>query len=163
MHAQLNWNAAPYFKKLVETNRLAVKNEMQFNIGSGLKSFEQAVDKFLDTLCFLYLTESSDGSLVTENSPNASRVKTIFMAMRHPENDMDARQLCMDTLNEIFRQFASHINRERIRLHSLGIYINPDIEFHEFGEYYFSGCAAMYFHIKFTTAVDLRYNPEEWQ
>lgn len=162
MHPQFNWNAIDYFKFLVESNKLAVSLDMKFFTGSGLNSFEQAVDNFLETLCFCMLTESSDGRLSTENSPNSRRVKTVFLAMRHGENDDDARRMCIDTLTEVFRQFMSHLIREKIKLLQLGIYLEPVVEFHEFNEFYFSGCAAIYFHIPFTTAVDLTFDKSQW-
>lgn len=162
MHPQFNWNASDYFRMLVESNLLAIANDMKFYIGSGLNSFEQAVDNFLDVLCFCMLTESADGRLSTDTSPNARRVKTVFLAMRHGENDMKARRKCLDVLTEIFRQFMSHLNREKIKLLQQGIYIEPVIEFHEFNEFFFSGCAAVYFHIPFSTAVDLRFDESQW-
>lgn len=162
MHPQFNWDAVSYFRSLVESNKLAAENEMQFFFGSGLQSFEQAVDNFLDTLCFCFVSESADGALSTLNSPNAQRVKTVFLAMRHAENDMNARAKAVDILTEIFRQFMTHIIREREKFNRLGIYLDPVVEFHEFNEYSFSGCTAIYFHIKFTTSVNLMYSADDW-
>lgn len=162
MRPQFRWNAEPYFRSLVQNNLLARTCDMQFFLGSGLGSFEQAVDNLQTAQCFCMLTESADGRLATDNSPNAKRVKTIYLAMRHEENNVEERNRVIDTLSEIFRQFISHLNRERQRLHCEAIYIEPVIEFHEFSENTFSGCAAIYFHIPFTVAVDLRFNPKEW-
>lgn len=162
MHSQFFWNAEEYFRKLTSQNRLARQLELSFCLASGLQGFEEAIDRMLDAVGFVCLTESSDGKLSTDSSPNARRVKTVFLALRHAENDMEEHNRSIALLAEVFRQFMSHLLRQKNSLHLQGIYIEPDIDFHEISQYTFSGCACIYFHVAYSTAVDLRFNPQEW-
>ena len=61
------------------------------------------------------------------NTPRTRRIKTVFLAMRHALNDMEARQGCFDTLRELFRQFMSVLLMEKTRLEQNRIYLDPQI------------------------------------
>lgn len=162
MFAHFNWNASPYFKKLTDTNRLSKSLGMMFGNVSGLQGFEDALATLQEADGFVCLAESSDGVASIEVSPNSRRVKTVFLALRHAENDMPARDAALDQLRELFRQFLSDLLREKNRLHVHGIYIDPKINFHEIDRYFHAGCACVYFQIGYSTSIDLRYNPDEW-
>ena len=91
-----------------------------------------------------------------------SRVKTIFMAMRHKIDDMKARNTCMDIMRELFRQYMSKLILEKTKLEQQCIYLAPRISFNEIDRYFFSGCACSYFQIAVDVYTDLRFNPSEW-
>ena len=80
--------------------------------------------------------------------------------MRHALDDMTARQECMDSMRELFRQFMSKLILEKTRLELNNIYLDPRISFQEIDQYFFSGCACAFF---VDTYTDLRSDPNEWQ
>lgn len=162
MFAQFNWNASGYFRKLTETNLLARQSGMSFSLVSGLQGLEDAISTMQESVGFVCLAESSDGVASIDISPNSRRVKTLFLALRHAENDMPAREAALERIREIFRQFLSHLLRERTRLHTQGIYLDPEIPFHEIESYFASGCACVYFQISYSTAIDLRFDKSQW-
>lgn len=96
------------------------------------------------------------------NSPHTRRVKTVFLAMRHALDDMTAREECMETMRELFRQFMTRLILERTRLEENCVYLDPRITFQEIDRYFFSGCACAYFQIAVDVFTDLRYNKDEW-
>ena len=162
MFAQFNWEAAPYFEMLTSKNKLAKSLGLMFGRVSGLQGFEDVISNMLNTRGFVCIADSSDGVANLDYSPNADRFKTVFLGLRHAENDMAAREECLQQLREVFRQFLSHLLREKNRLHQLGIYLDQKIPFHEIDQYFASGCACTYFQIPFSTSVDLRFNNDEW-
>lgn len=162
MFAQFNWNSIEYFKKLVGSNKLSRSLGLLFCSVSGLQGFEDVISTMQETPGFVAVADSSDGLFSIDITPNAKRMKTVFIGIRHEENDMPARERCLDKIREIFRQFLSHLLREKNRLHSQGIYLKPEITFHEIDRYFASGCACAYFQITVSTSVDLRFNVDEW-
>ena len=141
------WNATEYFKHLTDTNRLAKSEGFTFCSVSGLDGFEEDI---------------ANGYTELHNTPRTRRVKTVFLAMRHRIDDMRARNTCMDTLREVFRQFMSKLILEKTKLENHCIYIDPRISFNEIDRYFFSGCACAYFQIAVDVYTDLRINPDEW-
>ena len=83
--------------------------------------------------------------------------------MRHAIDDMVARQQCMDTMRELFRQFMSKLILEKTKQEQHNIYLDSRISFQEIDQYFFSGCACAFFQIAVDTYTDLRYDPTEWQ
>lgn len=163
MHTQFNWDARAYFAGLTESNRLARRLGMEYRDVSGLQGFEDVLATMQDTEGFVALADSSDGVARIDNSPNTRRVKTIFLGLRHAAGDMEARASALADCRELFRQFLSHLLREQTRLHQLGIYLDPEIAFHEISEYFATGAACAYFQVGYSTSFDLRYNPDQWQ
>lgn len=163
MFAHFNWNAAPYFELLTSKNKLAKSLGLVFGRVSGLQGFEDAIANLQNATGFVCLAESSDGMANLDISPNAERVKTVFLGLRHAENDMEAREECLEALRELFRQFLSHLLRQKTSLHQQGIYLDQKIPFHEIDQYFASGCACTYFQIHYSTSVDLRFNKDEWE
>ena len=90
------------------------------------------------------------------------RVKTVFFAMRHALDDMEARQQCMDIMRELFRQFMSVLIQEKTRVEEEHIYLDPRISFQKIDRYFLSGCACAFFQVATDVYTDLRYNQEEW-
>lgn len=162
MFAQISWNAETYFRNITDTNRLARQLGLTFAQVSGLQGLEDCIINMQDAVGFIAMAESSDGLASIDITPNSRRVKTIFLALRHTEGDMAARNAALDQLRELFRQILSHILREKIRLHQQGIYLDPEIPFHEIEQYFATGCACAYFQLAYSTAIDLQFNPDEW-
>ena len=78
-------------------------------------------------------------------------------------DDMTAREECMETMRELFRQFMTCLILERTHLEENCIYLDPRITFQEIDRYFFSGCACAYFQIAVDVFTDLRYNEAEWK
>ena len=156
------WNATEYFKHLTATNRLAKSEGFTFCSVSGLDGFEEALDHMQRSKAFICVSDIANGYTELHNTPRTRRVKTVFLAMRHRIDDMRARNTCMDTLREVFRQFMSKLILEKTKLENHCIYIDPRISFNEIDRYFFSGCACAYFQIAVDVYTDLRINSDEW-
>ena len=157
-----NWNATQFFEQLTASNRLATSENFVFCRVSGLEGFEEALEQMQSASAFVCVSDIADGYTELNNSPRTRRVKTVFLAMRHAVNDMEARNECMETMRELFRQFMSVLTLERVKLEQDCIYIDPRISFNEIDRYFFSGCACAYFQIAIDKYTDLRYNANEW-
>ena len=164
MTAQLNgrWNASAFFENLCATNRLARHEGFTFCRVSGLDGFEEAVNTMQTSNAFVCVSDIADGYTELNNTPRTRRVKTVFFAMRHAAEDMEARSECMEIMRELFRQFMSRLLPEKVRLEQNCIYLDPRISFNEIDRYFFSGAAGAYFQIAVDVFTDLRYNPDEW-
>ena len=158
-----NWDATAFFEDLTKRNVFAQSKRFTFCRVSGLDGFEEALSKLLTKSAFVCVSDISQGFTDINNTPHTRRVKTVYLAMRHAIGNMEARQSCMDTMRELFRQFMSVLILEHTRLQQKNIYIDPRISFQEIDSYFFSGCACAYFQIAVDTYTDLQYNPTEWQ
>lgn len=156
------WDAAKFFEQLTLNNKLARQEGFMFCRVSGLEGFEQAVNEMQQAAAFVCVSDTADGYTDLNNTPRTRRVKTIFFAMRHAAEDMDARSECMEVMRELFRQFMSVLIREKTRLDENRIFIDPRITFNEIDRYFFSGCAGAYFQIAVDVYTDLRYNADDW-
>ena len=157
-----NWNATQFFEQLTASNRLATSENFVFCRVSGLEGFEEALEQMQSASAFVCVSDIADGYTELNNTPRTRRVKTVFLAMRHAINDMEARNECMETMRELFRQFMSVLTLERVKLEQDCIYIDPRISFNEIDRYFFSGCSCAYFQIAIDKYTDLRYNANEW-
>lgn len=157
-----NWDATAYFEELSAKNKLAQAEGFTFSRVSGLEGFEEALHNMQGSTAFVCVSDIAQGFTELNNSPHTRRVKTVFLAMRHALDDMQARQECMETMRELFRQFMSSLILERTRLEQNCIYLDPRISFNEIDRYFFSGCACAYFQIAVDVFTDLRYNEREW-
>ena len=162
-YPQGRWDATAFFEQLTATNRLANRENFTFCRVSGLDGFEEALDNLQQSLAFICVSDIANGYTELNNTPRTRRVKTIFMAMRHKIDDMRARNNCMDTMREVFRQFMSKLILEKTKLENHRIYLDPRISFNEIDRYFFSGCACAYFQIAVDVYTDLRLNPDEWE
>jgi hypothetical protein len=158
-----DWNATQFFSELLANNKLAVTEGFTFCKVSGLEGFEEALAQMQTASAFVCVSDIADGYTELNNTPRTRRVKTVFLAMRHAAEDMEARSECMETMRELFRQFASQLILEKTRLEENCIYIDPRIKFNEIDRYFFSGCACAYFQIAVDCYTDLRYNADEWK
>lgn len=158
-----NWDATTFFRDLTERNKFAKESGFTFARVSGLDGFEEALSQMQSATAFVCVSDTSQGYIEINNSPHTRRVKTVFLAMRHAMDDIEARQVCMDSLRELFRQFMSVLILERTRLEQQRLYLDPRIAFNEIEQYFFSGCACAYFQISVDTYTDLRYDESEWE
>ncbi|MCC8037926.1 MAG: hypothetical protein LIP02_07320 [Bacteroidales bacterium] len=156
------WDAAKFFEELTATNKLAQSEQFVFCRVSGLDGFEEAVNQAQTQQAFVCVSDIADGYTELNNTPRTRRFKTVFLAMRHAADDMEARSECMEIMRELFRQFMSKLILERVRLEQNCIYIDPRISFNEIDRYFFSGCACAYFQIAVDVYTDLRFNEDEW-
>ena len=156
------WDATRFFADLTARNKLAREHGFVFCSVSGLQGFEQALARMQRATAMVCVSDVADGYTDLNNTPHTRRVKTVFLAMRHAVDNMEARTLCMETMRELFRQFATVLIREKTRLEQNCIYLDPRITFSEIERWFFSGGACAYFQIATDIYTDLRYNADEW-
>jgi hypothetical protein len=159
---QSDWDAATFFRQLVANNKLCRAQQVHFCRVSGLEGFEEALHQLQQARALLCLSDTGGGYTELNNTPHTRRVKSVFLAMRHPLDDREARDRSMETLRELFRQLMSVLILERTRLEQHCIYLDPRITFTEVDRYFFSGCACAYFQVATDSYIDLRYNADEW-
>lgn len=158
-----NWDAADFFRRLTESNKLARKHGFRFCLVSSLEGFEEALANMQNTTAFVCVSDISTGSTELANSPRTTRTKTVFFAVRHKIDDMKARMEAFELQRELFRQFMSKLILESTRLAENRIFIDQKIRFSEIEKYFFSGCACSFFNISVSTYTDLRVNDDEWE
>ena len=158
-----NWNATAFFENLTRSNRLATAENFVFCRVSGLEGFEEALGEIQQANNFVCVSDIADGYTELNNTPRTRRVKTVFFAMRHAAEDMEARAECMEIMRELFRQFMSVLILERVKLEQDCIYVDPRITFNEIDRYFSSGCACAYFTIAVDRFTDLRYCEGDWE
>lgn len=157
-----NWDAAAFFERLTKSNKLAVDKGFRFERVSSLEGFHTLISSALTMKACVAVSDTSEGGTEMNNTPHTRRIKTVFIFMRHKADSMQARQSCLDMMNELFRQFISVLIKEKTRLSEDCIYMDPYIKFHEIDKYFFSGGACAFFQIAVDTFTDLSYNPDEW-
>ena len=158
MEKNFSWNATAFFESLTQRNKFAQEKHFKFCRVSGLDGFEEALAKMLSTTAFICVSDISQGFTDINNTPHTRRVKTVFLAMRHAIDNMEARMSCIETMRELFRQFMSVLILEQAKLQQHAIYLDPRISFQEIDRYFFSGCACAYFQIAVDTYTDLQFN-----
>ena len=163
IHKNINWDAVAFFEHLTKTNKLAQKEGFLFCRVSGLEGFEECIHALQSTANFIAVSDIAQGYTELNTTPHTRRVKTVFLAMRHALDDMQARQECMDIMRELFRQFMSVLIQEKTRVETEHIYLDPRISFQEIDRYFLSGF--FFFNDTATTEIytDLRFNAEEWE
>ena len=158
-----DWSATDFFQSLINKNKLAKAENFTFCRVSGLEGFEEALHTLQSSTAFCCVSDIADGYMELHNTPRSRRIKTVFLAMRHAVDDMDARNACMETMRELSRQLMSVLILEKTKLEQSCIYLDPRISFNEVDRYFFSGCACAYFTIAVDRFTDLRYREEEWE
>ena len=161
--SNINWDATAFFASLTEKNKFAKAHGFVFARVSGLDGFEEVLQQLQSATAIVAVSDISQGYIEVNNSPHTRRVKTVFLAMRHAILDMEARQICMNIMRELFRQFMSKLILEKTKQEQNNIFLDPRISFQEIDQYFFSGCACAFFQIAVDTYTDLRYDPTEWQ
>ena len=94
-----NWDATKFFEELTSKNRLAKEERFTFCRVSGLEGFEEALDNMQSSASFVCVSDIAAGYTELNNTPRTRRVKTVFLAMRHAIDDMDARQECLSLIH----------------------------------------------------------------
>ena len=161
--SNINWDATACFASLTEKNKFAKAHDFVFARVSGLDGFEEVLQQLQYATAIVAVSDISQGYIEVNNSPHTRRVKTVFLAMRHAILDMEARQMCMNIMRELFRQLMSKLILEKTKQEQHNIFLDPRISFQEIDQYFFSGCACAFFQIAVDTYTDLRYDPTEWQ
>lgn len=82
---------------------------------SGLEGFEECLRNLQSTANFIAVSDIAQGYTEMNTTPHTRRVKTVFFAMRHALDDMQARQECMETMRELFRQFMFVLIQEKTK------------------------------------------------
>ncbi len=157
-----NWDATGYFRHLTSRNRLAKKQGYMFASVSGLDGLEEYIATVQSSRAAVCVSDISPGYTEMNNTPHTRRVKTVFLMKRHRIGDMAARAACMDEMRELFRQFMSHLFKERTRINQGTLYLDPRVQFTEIERYFAAGAACAYFQIALDTYTDLVYRDEEW-
>lgn len=157
-----DWDAATYFRHLTNHNILAKNNNFIFATVDGLEGFNSLLSSMQQGKAFVCVSEVSQGTIELHNTPRTRRIKTIFLAMRHKIDNSSAREEKFDIMRELFRQFMSHLLREKTRLAENYIYLDSRISFREIDKYFFSGCACAYFQIVVDNQTSLEYEQGEW-
>lgn len=157
-----NWDAAAFFERLTNANKLAKSKNFRFARVSSLEGYHTLISKTLEMTACVAVSDTSEGGTEINNTPHTRRVKTVFLFMRHAVDRQDLRQKCLDTMNELFRQFLTVLIQEKTRLSEDCIYIDPYIKFTEIDKYFYSGGTCAFFQIAIDTFTDLSYNPDEW-
>ena len=157
-----DWSATDFFQNLVAKNKLANTNQFVFCKVSGLEGFEEALHAMQQATAFCCVSDIADGYTELNNTPRTRRIKTVFLAMRHAIDDMDARNECMEIMRELFRQLMSVLTLERVKLEQNCISLDPRISFNEIDRYFFSGCACAYFQVAVDVFTDLRFSEDDW-
>ena len=156
------WSAVDFFENLTATNKLAVERGFRFVQVSGLEGLEEAIGAMQSTKNFVFVVENAAGFTDLENTPRNRRVRTVYIAMRHKLNDMQARRACMDTIAELFRQFCSVLIQQDLRYQNNMQYLDPRINMQEVNKYLIPGTAICMFEIAVDTFIDLSFQPDEW-
>lgn len=160
--ATFKWDAAAFFERLTAANKFARDNGFIFERVSSLEGFLSLISRSLSTLAYVAVSDTSSGGIDLNNTPHTRRVKTVFLFMRHKVDDAKARQVCLDKMNELFRQFMSVLIQEKTRLRENCIYLDDRIAFTQIDKYFYTGGACAFFQISVDTFTNLAYNPEEW-
>lgn len=157
------YNADELIRTLIHTNRLARKHGFRYVRISDLNRLEEMIATMQTTPAFCAVADNAAGYIDTDNTPHLRNVKTLFLAMRHKQDDMTAHAAAINTMFTLYRQLCSAINREQTRLRENMQYIEPRITFQEVDDRLIPGTAIVVVELAVVTFIDLRYNPQEWE
>lgn len=157
-----DWNAVDFFKRLSTKNKLSCSKDFKFKTVSGLDGFYDSLSgqNSPNTIC---VSDVSSGYTSLENTPSTRRVKTVFMSMRHAAENTAARDICLTTMREIFRQFMTVLLQESVQIAENHVRIDTRIKFNEIDKYFFQGVACAYFQIAVDTPTNLMYDGNDWE
>ena len=159
---QEKWDAAAFFEDLTRRNKLAREKGFRFCRISGLTGMEEALAAMQNTPAFVMVSDAPVGTMDTDNTPHLRRTVMVILAMRHPIDNMQARQQCLDTMQELFRQFMSATIPERVRLERNMCFLEPRVTLQVFNKYLTPGVTCYEFEMSATYYVDLTYQTDEW-
>ena len=156
------WDAGTFFRRLVERNKLCKEKGFRYVTISGLDGLEEAIATMQNNPNLVMVSENAAGATRLDNTPHVTKVRTVFIAMRHKHDDMTARKTCMDIIFELHRQFGSVLIQESTRLRENMQFLNPEITLQEVDKYLVPDTAICMFELAVSTYIDLQYTPEEW-
>ena len=156
------FNAYKFFAELTNRNLLARQHNFVCCRVSGLDGFEDALKNQTRSTALVCVSDTSAGYTELNNTPRTRRVKTIFMAMRHKDFDMEARDKCYNIMREIFNQFMSVLIQQRMKIELEYLYLDPRVTFQEIDSYFFNGAACAHFSIAVDHYTDLSFKAEQW-
>ena len=114
---KIDWDSTAFFERLTATNRLAQEYKAKFCRVSGLDGFNDCLGPLKSQNLIVAASDTSRGAFImADNTPHNDKVKLFFLAMRHKEDDMPAREKALDILRELFRQFMTKLVQEKVRL-----------------------------------------------
>ena len=93
-----DWSATDFFQNLIAKNKLAVAEGFTFCKVSGLEGFEEALHAMQQAAAFCCVSDIADGYTELNNTPRTRRIHTVFLAIRHAIDDMDAGNECKDKM-----------------------------------------------------------------
>ncbi len=157
------WDAAAFFEDLTARNRLAQDKGFRFCRISGLAGMEDAIAAMQNTPAFVMVSDAPVGTMDIENTPHLRRTVMVVLAMRHPLDDMQARSQCLETMQELFRQYMSALIPERKRREVNMLFIEPRVTLQVFNRYLTPGVSCYMFEVATTAYVDMVYNNAEWE
>ena len=162
MESNKPWNAVEFFKDLVARNKLCRENGFKCTTISGLDGLEESLARMQSTPNQVMVADNAAGITRFDNTPHTTKIRTVFIAMRHAHDDMAARQRCMDIIFEIHRQFCSMLIQEKIRLEEDMQFLDPQVTLQEVDKYLVPDTAICMFELSVGKYIDLSYNAEEW-
>lgn len=162
MTRNVEWNAVAFFRDLTQRNKLAQQKGFAFREVSGLAGIQDAIESAKQCTAFVMVSDTDAGTTVIDNSPHNVVNKIVILSMRHKMDDAEARKSAMDTLSELFAQFASVLIKERTRLAEKNIFLSPNIQVQTFTQYIAPGVATKSFTLSISNYTDLRYSADDW-
>lgn len=157
------WDAAAFLEGLTDRNKLAKQHGFRFCRISGLTGMEEALAAMQQTPAFVMVSDAPVGTMDIDNTPHQRRTVMVILAMRHRLDDMTARAECLNTMQELFRQFMSALIPERTRMQQNALFIDPRVTLQVFNKYLTPGVTCYEFELTTTAYVDLTYQTDEWE
>lgn len=159
---KMTWDAATYFKQLTLTNKLAQDNHFFYCDISGLGSMEEVISNMKNMTAFVAVNNTEGGTTFLDNAPFATRSKGLFFGMRHLQNNMPARQECIDIMSEIYRQFNSRMLRDEETILDERTKFNRQQRLQVIDRYLNTEWTILFAEIGTQTYFDMCYNADDW-
>ena len=156
------FNFHTYLANLLPTNKLFQRKGFKLVTVSGLDQINDLLAQMTKTVNFVALESISDGTLETNNTPMLERSHTVYISMRYKVDDSAARQRCVETMRDLFRQICSVLHTYPMFDNNEPVFLLPDIRFQEIPEYSLNGAALLQFIVTERQSISTEYNPDEW-
>jgi|GEM_PF-2596328 len=152
-----------YLSTLLQRNRLFRQKGFKMLFVTGLDQINDIFANLKNTVNFVALETISDGTLTTINTPQLERSHVVYIGMRYKVDDTAARQRCVETQRNLFRQICSVLHPYPIQDADSLVYLDTDVRFQEIPEYSLNGAALFQFSITERQSISTEYNPDEWE
>lgn len=154
------FDSVAYFRALTQRNRLCRQLRFAFGQCAGLQGFYDMLAAASASPNHISIDDSSEGYITT--SGKLRTIKTVYLAMRHRAAGLQERAYCLEQMREIFRQFLSHLIRQKVRLEEQMIEFDGSIQFSEIDSSFCTGAACAFFNIAIDQPINLCFNEDEW-